>query len=96
MVRGLGPSLSASGVTNPLLNPTLEVRDSNGASLAFSNDWLDNPAEAALIIEAGLQPTDPREAAIPISLSPGLYTAILVGLNSSSGVGVVELYDRGP
>ncbi|HZE57729.1 MAG TPA: hypothetical protein VE031_07730 [Chthoniobacterales bacterium] len=30
------------------------------------------------------------------SLPPGLYTAILSGVNSGEGVGIVEVYDRGP
>ena len=34
VVRGIGPSLTALGVPNALANPTLELRDSNGALLA--------------------------------------------------------------
>jgi hypothetical protein len=28
-------------------------------------------------------------------LSPGLYTALLGGLNNGAGIGLVEVYDRG-
>jgi hypothetical protein len=30
------------------------------------------------------------------NLPPGLYTAILAGANNGTGVGTVEVYDRGP
>ena len=33
VVRGIGPSLTALGVPNALPDPTLELRDSNGALL---------------------------------------------------------------
>ena len=47
VVRGIGPSLTALGVANALANPTLELRDSNGALLNSNNDWQDDPAQAA-------------------------------------------------
>jgi hypothetical protein len=95
IVRGIGPSLSAFGVPNPLANPTLELRDNNGSLLFSNNDWQDNPAQAAELIAAGLAPTNPLESGIAATLPPGLYTALLAGLNNGSGVGLVEVYDRG-
>lgn len=95
VVRGLGPSLSAQGVSNTLQNPTLELRDQNGVLLATNNDWQDDPTQAAEITAAMLEPTDSRESAIAANLPPGLYTAILAGLNNTQGVGIVEVYDRG-
>jgi hypothetical protein len=95
VLRGIGPSLTAAGVPNALADPTLELRDANGTLLVSNNDWQDNPAQAAEIIAAGLAPTDNREAAIAATLPPGLYTALLAGLNSGTGLGLVEVYDRG-
>ena len=46
-VRGLGPSLTGLGVPNALANPTLELRNSNGALLVANDDWQDDPASAA-------------------------------------------------
>ena len=80
---------------NALANPTLELRDSNGALLIANNDWQDNPAQAAEITAAGLAPTNNLEAAIAATLPPGLYTALLAGLNNGTGIGLVEVYDRG-
>ena len=95
VVRGIGPSLTALGVPNALGNPTLELRDSNGAMLVSNNDWQDNPVQAAEISAANLAPVNPVESALTATLPPGLYTALLSGLNNSTGVGVVEVYDRG-
>jgi len=96
VVRGLGPSLSSFGIANTLADPTLELRDENGSLLFADNDWQDNPVQAAEITADGLAPSNTKEAAIAATLPPGLYTAILAGLNNTQGVGTVEVYDLGP
>ena len=95
VVRGIGPSLIASGVTNALANPTLDLRDHNGALLVANNDWEENPAQAAELTVAGLAPTNTLESGIAATLPPGNYTVLLAGLNNGTGVGLVEVYDRG-
>jgi hypothetical protein len=95
VVRGLGPSLSSAGVANPLQDPALELRDQNGTLLKANNDWGDDPAQAAEITAAGLAPSNNKESAIAATLAPGGYTAILSGVNGGTGVGLVEVYDRG-
>jgi len=95
VARGIGPSLSAFGVPNPLANPTLELRDGNGAVLVANNDWQDDGAQAAELIAAGLAPANNLESGIAATLPPGAYTALLAGVNNTSGVGLVEVYDRG-
>ena len=77
------------------MNPTLELRNSNGALLVFNNDWQDDPDQAAELIAAGLAPPSNLEAGIAATLPPGLYTALLAGLNNTTGGGLVEIYDRG-
>ena len=95
IVRGIGPSLAVVGVINALADPRLELRDSNGALLIADNNWQDNPAQAAQLIAAGLAPTDNLESGIVATLPPGLYTALLAGVNNGTGVGLVEVYDLG-
>jgi hypothetical protein len=95
VVRGIGPSLGAFGVLNPLANPKLELRDGNGALLRANNDWQDDPAQAAELVNAGLAPTNNLESGIAATLAPGLYTALLSGINNGTGSGLVEIYDRG-
>jgi hypothetical protein len=95
ILRGIGPSLAAFGVPDALANPTLELRDSNGALIRANDNWGDDPAQAALISAAGLAPTNTLESAIAATLPPGQYTALLAGLNGGTGVGLVEVYDLG-
>ncbi len=95
VVRGIGPSLTALGVTNALANPTLELRGSNGDLLFANNDWQDDPGQAAELTAADLAPTNSLESGIAATLPPGQYTAPLAGLNNGTGVGLVEVYDRG-
>jgi hypothetical protein len=95
VARGIGPSLTAFGVPNALADPTLELRDSNGALLIANNNWQDDPAQAAELTAAGLAPTNNLESGIAATLPPGLYTALLAGLNNGTGIGVVEVYDLG-
>jgi hypothetical protein len=96
VARGIGPSLADFGVPDVLANPTLELRDGNGALLIANNDWQDDPIQAAELIATGLAPTNNLESGIAAMLAPGLYTALLAGLNNGTGVGLVEVYDRGP
>jgi hypothetical protein len=95
VVRGIGPSLTAAGVPNALADPTLELRDGDGALLLANNDWQDDPAQAAELTAAGLAPASDLESGIATTLPPGLYTALLGGLNNGTGIGLVEVYDRG-
>ena len=78
-----------------LLTQPLSSRDSNGTVLFANDNWQDNPAQAAELTAAGLPLSDPSEAGIAATLPPGLYTALLAGLNNGTGVGLVEVYDRG-
>jgi subtilisin-like proprotein convertase family protein len=94
-VRGVGPSLTALGLPNALQDPVLELRDGNGALLVSNNDWQDNPTQAAELTAAGLALANDLEAGITATLPPGLYTALLAGLNTGTGIGLVEVYDRG-
>jgi len=95
IVRGIGPSLTALGIGNALANPTLELRDGSGALMIANSDWQDDPSQAAQLISAGLALPNNLESGIAVSLPPGLYTALLAGFNNGTGVGLVEVYDRG-
>jgi len=47
------------------------------------------------IRDRGHAPRDPRESAIVATLQPGNYTAIVRGVNNTTGVALVEVYDLG-
>jgi len=90
VVRAIGPTLGNFGITQPLQDPTLEVRDSNGGLISFDNDWQDNTPTA--VKAALLQPQDSRESAVVLSLPAGNYTAIVRGKSGTTGVALVEAY----
>ena len=88
LIRGLGPSLPLSGV---LANPSLELRDSSGTVIRACDDWHTCGQEGE-IIATGLPPTNDAESAILADLSAGAYTAIVSGVNNTTGVALVEIY----
>jgi hypothetical protein len=91
LIRGIGPSLTSAGVPGALQDPTLELRDSNGTKLRANDNWKDT--QQADIQATGIPPGDNRESAILVDVAPGPYTAILAGKSSTSGVGLVEIYN---
>ena len=95
IVRGIGPSLTAAGITGALADPTLELRDGNGALLKSNDNWKtrsDGSSQQAEIQATGVAPQSDLESALVASLPPGTFTAIVAGNNATSGVGVVEVY----
>jgi hypothetical protein len=87
ILRAIGPSLPVAG---PLVDPILELHDSNGTTIMSNDDWqTDQEAE---IIATGIAPTDPAEAAIVATLPPAPYTAIVRGKDDSTGLALVEVY----
>ena len=94
LVRGIGPSLTAAGVSNALQDPFIDLRDAQGNSIATNDNWGTSP-DAAALQTSGLAPTNPKESAILRNLAPGAYTVILQGVGGTTGVGVVEAFNLG-
>ena len=90
IVRAIGPSLSVPG---KMADPTLELRDGNGGLLEANDNWGDSPNKQA-IIDSTIPPGDPLESAIVRSLpaNNAAYTAIVRGVNNTTGIAVVEVY----
>jgi hypothetical protein len=97
IVRGLGPSLGtgAHPLAGALVNPVLELHDGSGNLLSINDDWVNSPQFSA-INASGLAPSHSLESAILTTLSPGNYTAIVRGAHSTTGIGLVEVYDLDP
>jgi hypothetical protein len=91
IVRAIGPSLTGQGVANALQDPTLELHDGSGATIASNDNWKDT--QQGEIEATTIPPTDDRESAIVATLFPGNYTAIVRGKNDTTGVGLVEVYN---
>ncbi len=87
IVRAIGPSLPVPGA---LGDPTLSLHDGNGALIASNDNW--RSGQEAEIIATGIPPSHDLESAIVQNLAPGSYTAIVRGVNSTTGVALVETY----
>ncbi len=91
LLRALGPSLAAAGVSGTLANPSLTLVNDRGQIVNTNDDW--RTAQAAAITATGFAPTNDRESALLATLAPGAYTVIVSGVGDTSGVGLVEAYD---
>jgi hypothetical protein len=93
VIRAIGPSLGSFGISNPLMDPTLELFDDSGTPVAINDDW--QTSQKSEIEEALLPPNDSRESAIFAALRAGNYTAVVRGKNGATGIAVVEAYNLG-
>jgi hypothetical protein len=100
MVRAIGPELTPLGVPNALADPTLELHDGTGALIASNDNWpttiiggIITENQVRDIMNSGLAPTLRDESAMIVTLPPGKYTAIVRGVNNTTGVALVEVYD---
>lgn len=107
LIRGIGPSLIDHGVSNPLLDPRIQVYDAAGNDVTPSwGSEYDNYSEmrAAASVRVGAFPVtlpgpDTNEIPEYIELSgftPGVYTIILSSASGQTGVALLEIYEVGP
>ena len=102
LLRAIGPSLAARGVSGPLQDPVLELYDNQGNLIERNDNWAEdedgtpNPARAAEITATGIAPEAPAEAAILASPAPGNFTFIVRGKNDGTGVALAEAFRLGP
>lgn len=100
LVRGIGPSLTAAGVNGALADPYLQLNDAAKTVIAQNDNWrqtqiggLITADQAAEIEATGAQPKDDKEAALIATVNPGNYTAVVRGVNDSTGIGLAEAFD---
>jgi len=96
LVRGIGPSLSQAGISNALADPTLELHDGNGATIASNDNWKtrsDGSSQQAEIEATTIPPTNDLESAILATLPAGNYTAVIAGKTATPGVALIEAYN---
>jgi hypothetical protein len=97
IIRALGPSLGTgiNAIAGALADPVLELRDGSGTLLAVDDDW-GNSSQVSDILATTIPPVNPLESAIVATLDPGNYTAIVRGVDGTSGVALVEVFDLDP
>jgi hypothetical protein len=103
LLRAAGPALAAFGPGAGLLaDPALELY--TGPTQIFANDnWTAqaNGATAADLAAAATQagafpfPANSADAALLVTLAPGLYTAVVRGAGGATGTALVEAYEVG-
>ncbi len=94
LVRAIGPSLSAFGISGVLQDPMVELHDTDGNTIATNDNWRQTQEQE--ISDTNLAPNDNRESAILADLAPSRYTAIVSGVGATTGVALVEVYDLEP
>src|SRR6266404_377373 len=96
LIRGIGPSLAAAGISSPLADPVLELYDATGRPIAINDNW--KQAQQQLIEASGIAPGNDLESAIMVTLpaNNASYTAILRGAGNGKGIGIIEVYDVAP
>jgi hypothetical protein len=100
IIRAIGPELTQYGIANVLANPRLELHNRTGALIGSNDDWqttilggVITTNQVSEIQTSGHVPTAANESAIIADLQPGNYTAIVNGVNNTTGVALVEVYD---
>ncbi|MEO6001799.1 MAG: immunoglobulin domain-containing protein [Opitutus sp.] len=94
LLRAVGPTLSAQGITHPLANPVLTVYNSKGEVVAQNDDWaIANTSADATSLAATMKKvgafdlaTDSKDAALLLDLPAGAYS-----MHAQGGTGVVLL-----
>lgn len=100
LIRGVGPTLGAAPFNVPgvLADPILRLTRSDNLVVRENDNWESGNdamlvAQAATSVGAFALPSGSRDAAILISLPPGIYTAQLTGAGTTTGVGLIEVYE---
>lgn len=95
LIRAVGPTLRAFGVTDAIADPQLEVY--RGPTLVEQNDnWGGGEVYSGIFSRVGafgFADPESRDAVLFTVLDPGAYTVVVSGANGTSGVGLVELYE---
>jgi subtilase family serine protease len=108
LVRGVGPSLAALGVSGVLAQPVLGVYDSSGTLIASDSGWGNPPtagtsgvgatfrqATAADMSSVGAfaLTAGSADSAMVLTLPAGSYTEQIAGAGGGTGIALAEVYE---
>jgi hypothetical protein len=101
LIRGVGQQLAAYGVSGVLAQPTISVYNSGNTVIATNTGWGTNAnsaqvAAVASQLGAFTLPAGSADCALLAQLAPGTYSVELSGVGSTTGVGLVEVYEINP
>ncbi|HEY4989257.1 MAG TPA: hypothetical protein VII09_05585, partial [Opitutaceae bacterium] len=107
LVRGIGPALNAFGLTGTLSNPTISIFDPNSVQVAADTGWGNAPTAGTSKVAASFRQATAadmqsvgafaltagsNDSAIVVTLPPGAYTAVISGVNATTGTALAEVY----
>ena len=98
VIRGIGPSLAAYGVTSVLADPKITVYSGN-TEIGTNDNWETGASTAAAVSAATARvgafplPAGSKDATLLITLPPGAYTVHVTGVSNTTGVAMIEVYD---
>jgi len=94
LIRAVGPTLEAFGVTGALADPKLELYSSGTVEPVASNDnWDASNGAAFAQVGAFNLVSASRDAVLLVTVNPGTYTAKVSGVNDTTGVALIEVYE---
>jgi uncharacterized protein (DUF1800 family) len=95
LIRAVGARLAATpfNVSGALTDPQLQLFNSNGVLVLANDNWSSEDLGTMNSVGAFALATGSRDAALVATLSPGIYTAQVSGVNNTSGVAILEIYD---
>lgn len=98
MIRAAGPSLGQFGVSNFVSDPWIQLVSIKDMTVkAEVDNWVSQPNAARIsTVTTDLDAfslTSDKDAALVMSLEPGLYTAKVEGVGGETGMGIVEVYE---
>ena len=97
LIRGVGATLGQAPFNLPgvLANPQLVVKPLGSDTVVASNDnWNNNTQIASVASTLGaFALSSTSDAAVLVTLAPGGYTATVSGVNDTTGIAIVEIYE---
>jgi hypothetical protein len=91
LVRAIGPSLN--GVQGVLKDAQLDIYAGN-LRIAHNDNWGGSSTLISLfkLVGASSLSTKSKDAALDVTLAPGIYSAVITGVNGTTGLARIEFY----
>jgi predicted alpha/beta superfamily hydrolase len=95
LVRAPGPALTEFNVGDVLADPQVRVQTLPGALVGENDNWGASTELGAAFNATGAFPfrANSRDAALILTLPPGAYTAVVSGVQGTTGNAGVEVYE---
>lgn len=97
LLRAVGPTLADQNVGGLLADPKLSLF-AQSTKIAENDNWGDATnatqiASTAVQVGAAALPVGSKDAALLVTLNPGIYTAQVSGAAATTGVALVEIFE---